>query len=175
MRLAHFITIAGLWLGSIGCDHGLDAAPSGPTGIAGRLTFVGAWPDEVEEVAVAVYQEVPQTLPDFFDLTGADTEVRLGEQSYDFFVSVEADGVYRWVVVAWREKESFWDFSSLLGCYYVAGDTLPTPVVVRRGEVTRNIDITVDFGVLKGETGSDYSVCERALPAELLAARDSGE
>lgn len=174
MRLAHFITIAGLWLGGIGCDHGLDATPPA-TGIAGRLTFVGAWPDEVGEVAVAVYQEVPRELSDFFNLIGADTEVRLGEQSYDFFVSLEADGVYRWVVVAWRKKDSFWDFSSLLGCYYVAGDTLPTPVAVRRGEITRDIDITVDFGILEDETVSDYSVCERALPAELLAARDSGE
>jgi len=176
MRLAAFslATGAALWLAAGGCDHGLEPVPPGPTGIAGRVTFVGAWPEEVGEVAVAVYQEVPQSLEDFFKLTGADTEVLLGTEAYDYFVPVETDGIYRWVIVVWRREESFWDFSSLLGCYYAPGDSLPASVAVRRGEITRGIDIAVDFGILKGETVPGHSICERALPPELVALRGQG-
>ena len=161
-------------LGLAGCDHGLEPVPSGVTGIAGRVTFVGTWPDEVEEVAVAVYREIPRTLADLFDLAGADTEVEIGVRQYDFFVPVGEDGVYRWIVVAWRRKGRFWDFTSLLGCYYAEGDSLPAPVPVRLGEVTRGIDMVADFGVLSGETVPGHSVCERVLPADLLAVRDQG-
>jgi len=171
MRLALYRLIAGavLWLGIGGCDHGLEATPPA-TGIAGRVTFVGTWPEDVEEVAVAVYPEVPQTLADFFTLAGADTQVELGALTYDYFVSIETDGTYRWIVVVWRKKGSFWDFRSLLGCYSLPGEERPRRVDVRSGEVIRGIDIAVDFGVLRGETVSGFSVCERPLPADLLAA-----
>ncbi|MBT4496956.1 MAG: hypothetical protein HOC74_04505 [Gemmatimonadetes bacterium] len=164
-----------LWLLVVGCDHGLEATPPGPTGISGRVTFIGIWPDEVEQVAVAVYREVPQQLEDFFALTGADTEVELGAENYDYFVPIEADGVYQWVVVAWRRKDSFWDFSSLLGCHYLPGEELPGQVAVRRGQVTRDIDIVVDLGILQGEKIPGMDICERVLPAELLAVRDQGD
>ncbi len=117
------------------CDRGLDAGPSGPMGIAGRLTFAGEWPADVGQVAVAVYREVLQELADFFALIGADTEVALRAEAYDYFVPIETEGKYQWVVVAWRLQDSFWDFRLLLGCYHAPGDTLPTAVAVRRGEV----------------------------------------
>ena len=165
------LCIAGALLGlSVGgCDHGLEATPPGPTGIAGRVTFIGAWPSEVGQVAVAVYRDFPAQIEDFFALIGTDTEVELGAAAYDYFVPVDADGIYRWVVVAWRREDGFWDFSSLLGCYYLPGDELPRSVAVGRGQVTRGIDITVDLGVLRGETIAGLSVCERAVPADLLA------
>jgi len=163
-----------LWLSVVSCDHGLQATPPGPTGISGRVSFIGTWPNEVEQVAVAVYRETPQKLEDFFALAGADTEVGLGAANYDYFVPIEADGVYQWVVVAWRRKDSFWDFSSLLGCHYLPGEALPGQVAVSRGQVTRNIDITVDLRILQGETIPGMDVCERVLPAELLAVRDQG-
>lgn len=174
MGAAVWVFIAGAALALVGCDHGLEAVPPGPTGISGRITFVGEWPEEVGQVAVAVYQQVPQRLEDFFALAGFDAEVELGAQTYDYFVPIETDGVYQWVVVAWRRKDSFWDFTSLLGCYSLPGDLLPRPVAVRRGEITRHIDIRVDFGVLRGETVPELAVCERALPAELLGMRSRG-
>jgi hypothetical protein len=166
-----FVFIAGVLLGlsAGGCDHGLEATPPGPTGIAGRVTFVGEWPAEVGQVAVAVYRDFPREIQDFFALTGADTGVELGTKSHDYFVPIVADGVFQWVVVAWRREDSFWDFTSLLGCYYLPGDELPRSVVVTRGDITRGIDITVDFGVLRGETIPGLAVCERAVPADLLA------
>jgi len=160
-------------LGIAGCDHGLEAtleaAASGPTGISGRVTFKGVWLEEVEEVAVAVYRDAPRQYEDFFALAGADIEVEPGAQAYDYFVPVDADGLYRWVVVAWRRKDSFWNFTSLWGCYHLPGDDLPRAVAVRRGQVTRGIDIVVDFGSLVGETVPVDSVCMRILPPELLA------
>ena len=87
-------------------------------------------------------------------------------QSYSYFVSLESEGTYRWVVVAWRRMDAFWNFDSLLGCYHVAGDTLPTPVRVTQGEITREIDIRVDFEVLKDEDAQ--AICLGALPPELL-------
>ena len=169
-RFALFITSVVLALSAGGCDHGLEATPPGPTGIAGRVTFIGAWPPEVGQVAVAVYRDFPAQIEDFFALIGTDTEVELGAATYDYFVPVDTDGIYRWVVVAWRREGGFWDFSSLLGCYYLPGDELPRSVAVGRGQVARGIDITVDLGVLRGETIAGLSVCERAVPADLLAA-----
>ena len=162
-----------LWGLAAACDHGLQAEPEGgPTGIAGRLTFGGPWPPEVGEVAVAVYEDLPDSVADLFALSGFDAQVALGTPEYEYFVPLSRDGVYRWIVVAWRRPDSFWDFNSLLGCYYVEGDTLPTPVPVTMGEVSRGIDIAVDFGVLRGETIPGQAVCRRALPAGL--ARISG-
>jgi hypothetical protein len=157
-----------------GCDHGLEAEPGRETGIAGRLSFAGEWPEEVGQVAVAVYRQVPSALADFFNLRGADTGVVLGARSYDYFVPLEEEGTYEWVIVAWRKRDSFWDFRSLLGCYHAPGDSLPTPVVVRQGQVVRGIDIEVDFTVLGNESAPGLALCGRVLPAELLAGLGLG-
>ena len=164
---------AGLGCWTSACDHGLEAEPEGLTGIAGRVTFVGSWPEEVGQVAVAVYEDLPRTLTDLFNLRGTDTEVELNSRTYDYFVPIERDGLYQWVVVAWRKEDSFWDFTALLGCYHASGDTLPGPVSVRRGEITQGVDITVDFGVLQGETVPGHAVCMRALPVELVEQASS--
>ena len=93
----------------------------------------------------------------------------VGSAAYSYFVPIQSDGVYAWVIVVWRAPGSFWDFRSLLGCYHAVGDTVPTPVPVRRGAVTGGIDITVDLGVLRGETVPDLSLCTSLLPPDLLA------
>ena len=163
----------GLSYWSSACGHGLESRPPGPTGIAGRITFVGTRPDDMEQVAVAVYREIPQTLSDFWSIGGWDTEVEFRAQNYSYFVPLESDGVYRWVVVAWRRKDAFWNFYSLLGCYHDAGDTLPTPVEVTQGEITREIDIRVDFEVLENEAAQ--AICLGALPSELLDELGRGQ
>ncbi|MEW6750726.1 MAG: hypothetical protein AB1505_07080 [Candidatus Latescibacterota bacterium] len=168
--LAQALIAAGL----LACDHGLEEVPSGRTGIAGRVVFAGEWPAGVGQVAVAVYREVPQALADFFALAGADDKVALGAAEYAYFVPLPGDAVYAWVVVAWRAEGAFWDFRSLLGCYHVSGDSLPTPVPVRRGAVTEGIDIAVDLRALRGESLPEQDLCKRALPADLLASRDQG-
>ena len=162
-----------LALGCWACDHGLGPGPEGMTGIAGRLSFAGEWPADVGQVAVAVYEEMPRSVADLFELSGWDTGVEIGSPTYEYFVPIERDGTYRWVVVAWRRSEGFWDFRSLLGCYHAAGDTLPTPVTVLLGQVTGGIDIQVDLRVLRGEEVPGNNICQRGLPPE-LASLDSG-
>jgi len=157
-----------------GCNKGLVEAPAAQPAIVGRLTFAGAWPQEVGQVAVAVYRDVPQSLGDFFAISGWDTEVELGAQSYDYYVPLETAATYRWVVVAWRREDSFWDFSSLLSCYHVVGDTLPTAVEVGEGEVVGGIDIEVDFEVFSRESTPGTSLCERLLPSDLFAELGAG-
>lgn len=152
-----------------GCARGLDAEATGQTGIAGRLHFVGEWPANVGQVAVAVYREPPASLADFFRINGWDTEVALGVESYDYFVPLDGEGVYQWIVVAWRQEDQFWDLTSLLGCYYLPEADRPSPVEVGPGEVVSDIDIEVNFAVLDHETELSTALCERALPAELLA------
>ena len=141
-----------LWLAGLlsGCDHGLDAGSQEGTGLAGRITFIGEWPSEVAEVAVAVYENHPQSLADFLGLSGWDSGVEIGSPTYDYYVSLENEGVYRWVIVAWHSPEGIWDFTSLLGCYHVGSDSLPSPVPVILGQVADGIDITVDFAILRG-------------------------
>lgn len=152
-----------------GCDRGLDVEATGQTGIAGRLHFVGTWPANVGQVAVAVYRQPPASVADFFRINGWDTEVALGAESYDYFVPLDGEGVYQWIIVAWRGEGQFWDFTSLLGCYHLPEADRPSPVKVGPGEIASDIDIEVNFAVLDHETELSTALCERALPAELLA------
>jgi hypothetical protein len=171
--MRHLALLVALWV-QVGCDNGLVEAPPAQPTIEGRLTFVGEWPAEVGQVAVAVYRDMPQTLGDFFSISGWDTEVALGGQSYVYSVPLEGAGSYRWVVVAWRRADSFWDFSSLLSCYHAVGDMLPTPVEVGAGEVVDGIDIEVDFADFSRERIPGTSLCERLLPGDLFAELGAG-
>lgn len=139
-------------------------------GIAGRLHFVGEWPANVGEVAVAVYREPPAALADFFNINGWDTAVELGVESYNYFVPLDGEGVYQWIIVAWRGEGQDWNLlTSLLGCYRLPGADRPTPVEVEPGQITPDIDIEVNFAVLDDENDPSIALCERALPADLLA------
>ena len=152
-----------------GCDRGLEVEAGKQLGIAGRLHFAGEWPANVGQVAVAVYREPPALLADFFRINGWDIEVALGVESYDYFVPLDGEGVYQWIVVAWRQKDQFWDFTSLLGCYHQPGADRPSPVEVAPIEGAADIDIYIDFAVLDDENHPISALCERVLPTELLA------
>ena len=152
-----------------GCDRGLEVEANGQTGIAGRLRFVGEWPANVGQVAVAVYREPPASLADFLRINGWDTEVALGVESYNYFVPLDGEGVYQWIIVAWREEDKFWDFTSLLGCYHLSGADRPASVEVGPRQIAADIDIEINFAVLDHETELSTALCERVLPAELLA------
>ena len=153
----------------LGCDRGLEVEASGQAGIAGRLHFVGEWPADVGQVAVAVYRELPASMADLFRINGWDTEVALGAASYDYFVPLDGAGVYQWIVVAWRKEGQFWDFSSILGCYHLPAADRPSAVEVGPGETVTEVDIEVDFRALEREAELGTALCDRVLPAELLA------
>ena len=149
-----------------GCEigHGLDAGPPDGTGIKGALIFHGEWPPNTADVAVAVYQNLPQTLGDFFKIAGWDTTVTLGTSRFEYYVPLEHPGTYEWVVVAWQPQDGFWDFSSLLGCYHLPGDSMPTPVEVRLGETTKDIEIHAYFDLVRGADLPDRDICTGFLP-----------
>jgi hypothetical protein len=161
----HFLVgLAAFCLIGCGVNHGLDVGPPDGTGIRGALVFHGIWPGETADVAVAVYKKRPQELTDFFDIAGWDTTVTLGASRFEYTVPLEEPGSYEWVVVAWRPQGGFWDFTSLLGCYHVAPDTLPTPVEVRLGETTKNIDIQAHLDLVRGVDLPDREICTGFLP-----------
>ena len=153
----------------ISCNHGLEAEGADPVGISGRVRFVGEWPGDVAQVAVAVFRKPPASLSDFFNISGWDTDVPLGVEDYDFFVPLDGAGNYEWVIVAWRKQDKFWDFSSLLGCYHLPGVDLPAMVEVNPGEIVFGVDIDADFAVLEHVNDPGTSLCERLLSTELLA------
>jgi hypothetical protein len=152
------------FLSACGVGHGLDAGPPDGTGMKGTLIFHGAWPEETADVAVAVYRDRPAALADFFTIAGWDTSVTLGVARYEFTVPIQEAGTYQYVVVAWRPRDGFWNFGSLLGCYHVANDTLPTPVNVSEGETTKNIDIHAYFDLVRGADLPDREICTGFLP-----------
>lgn len=152
----------------VACDHGLEATAPEGAGIAGRVTFVGTWPEGVGQVAVAVYERPPQVPEDFLSIRGWDTSVPVGAEAYDYEVPLAGGGTYRWVVVAWRASDRFWDFTSLMGCFHASGDSLPGAVAVADGRVARGVDITVDFALLTDGHRPGEWVCERGLSTQLL-------
>ena len=161
-------------LAATACDRGLEAEPP-LTGIAGTVTFLGEWPQEIGEVAVAVYRDLPEEVEDLFGLSGTDQGVPLGSRSYDYFVPLAREGTYRWIIVAWRRPEAFWDFTSLLGCYHVEGDSLPGAVEVTPGQVTSGIDLTIDLGVIADPPELGSTPCTAVLPESLIEAAQAGQ
>jgi len=151
-------------LAGCGLGHGLDVGPPDGTGIKGTLIFHGIWPTETADVAVAVYRKRPKKLADFFAIAGWDTTVTIGASRFEYAVSLEEPGTYEWIVVAWRPQNGFWDLYSLLGCYHVAADTLPTPVEVRLGETTKSIDIQAYLDMVRGADHPDRRICTGFLP-----------
>jgi hypothetical protein len=147
---------------------GLDAGPPDGTGIKGTLIFHDEWPGETADVAVAVYRTLPQDVADFFTIAGWDTTVTLGSARYEYHIPMEISEnesqTYEWIVVAWRPKDGFWNFSSLLGCYHVGNDTMPTPVEVISGQTSKNIDIHAYFDLVRGADLPDREICTGFLP-----------
>ena len=157
-----------------GINHGLDVGPPDGTGIKGVLVFSGIWPPETADVAVAVYRNRPKALADFFMIAGWDTTVTIGTARYEYFVPLEEPGTYQWIVVAWRPEGGFWNFNSLLGCYHVGNDSLPTPVEVRLGETTKNIDIQTYLDLVHGADRPEREICTGFLPPLPAGLKPSG-
>lgn len=162
--ISAFCLLCSAFYFSCGIDHGLGLGPPDGTGIKGTLVFQDIWPAETADVAVAVYRTRPKNLADFFNIAGWDTTVSLGVNRFEYFVPLEEPGIYEWIVVAWRPEGGFWNFSSLLGCYHLDNDTLPTPVEVQSGETTKNIDIRAYFALVAGADLPDRHICSDFLP-----------
>jgi len=154
-----------LFLTSCYRGHGLSplVEETNVSGISGRITFIGTWPDSTKEVRVAVLKNYPEGITNSDSLIAfvignlvafSDTIPRFVDH-YDYRLSLNPD-IYAWVLVVWFPDILFYLFGAKeLGAYYGIGygqSKVPTPVTVIPGAVTRDINIIANFANLNRET-----------------------
>lgn len=144
MKTIAIISVIIILIFAAGCkiDHGLEPKQES---ISGEITFLGTWPDSVEEVRAAAYAKIPVTEADFYLIAGFSEPLPLGVSSCGYTVLI-GPGTYEWIIAVWRAKDSFWNLESLIGTYYAPGDTTqPGTVTVGCGQEVEGIDIVADF------------------------------
>lgn len=151
---------------SISCykGHGLDP-PSKTSGIQGRITFLGTWPDSTKEVRVIVMKNYPEGMTDTDSLMQfVLTAILKGElipsepippfvNQYDYQIPLEP-GEYGWVLVAWFPDIPDYFFGvKEIGAYYKnpKQQDLPSPVFVKPEILTGGIDIIAYFEYIHNE------------------------
>jgi hypothetical protein len=138
---------------SCSLDHGLGPSVQG---ISGTVRFIGAWPDSILEIRVAVFENYP--IESFLDLSGYSDPLPAGSDSAVYHVDL-APGTYDFVAVAGRTTDT-WNTGSVLGFYHTEGDPeTPESIHLGSGEHIGGIDITVAFdsagGGAEAGTGAD--------------------
>lgn len=163
-RINLYVAIYALILVSCYKGHGLSPTAQGSdiSGIIGRITFTGTWPDSTKEVRIAVLKRYPRGMTDpdsilSFVITNlaafSDTIPRYIDQ-YDYQLTLEPD-LYAWILVVWFPDIPVYLLGVReLGAYYKdqIQTELPTPVNVIPGLMTEGIDIIADFANLNRET-----------------------
>ena len=143
----------------LSCYKGNGLNPTGggdESGIRGRITFQGDWPDSTKEVRVAVLKNYPdrkiQDKDSIFQFVlsnlvlFSDTIPRFTDH-YDYQLLLKPN-TYAWILVAWFPDTPTYLFDTKeLGAFY--GDQTigmtPTPVEVVSGILTPDINILADF------------------------------
>ena len=131
-----------------GCGHGL--APPGPTGVQGRITFLGTWPSNTDFVAVALFPYEPTADDPVLPLAWQTMDAMPPGSVFDYNLSVPG-GSYGFLVVAWIEQGSnIFDFDSWVILAFHADPEAPSQpgeVVVITGLI-RRIDLTADLNLV---------------------------
>ena len=143
------------------CDKGIAPGepPSGPAGFAGKVTFVGEWPEGITRTHLVVFKNSIQSSSDFFppNLTFIVDSIpyRSTEFTYNSidnnFVPIFKIGEdnYSYVVVAQsKAPEISLDRKDwfVVGVYCINGDqTKPKTLTIYPGEITPDVNIVVDF------------------------------
>lgn len=137
----------------VSCYRGNGMSPPGETsGIEGRITFVGVWPDSTKEVRVAVLKNYPTGMNDpdsllsfvILSLAALGDPLPMFIDHYDYQLALEPED-YAWVLVVWLPDNLFG--IKELGAYYTDPDNqvFPTSIHVAHGVMLGGIDITADF------------------------------
>jgi len=157
--------ILALFLISCYRGHGLSplVEETNVSGISGRVTFIGTWPDSTKEVRVAVLKNYPEGITDPDSLIAfvignlvafSDTIPRFVDH-YDYQLSLNPD-IYAWVMVVWLPDIPFYLLGAKeLGAYYglsYGQSKIPTQVTVIPGATTGNINIIANFANLNRKT-----------------------
>jgi hypothetical protein len=145
------------------CDGGIEPEPlnthAGETGFSGKITFVGNWPQNVKRTHLVVFKELIQDTSDFFppNLTFVVDSVEYGSTEFAYnsidnnFIPLFniTPGTYKYVVVAQSNtpelslRRADW---TVVGVYTTTGDqSQPGVLNIEEGELTEDINITVDF------------------------------
>jgi len=143
MKLKSISMITILLLPFLNCvkDKGVEPETV-QSAIKGEITFTGEWPVEPAEVRIVSSKESPPaSIEDMY----LGVSVPSDQDSYAYTCELEP-GDYRMVGVAWREEGGDWDYSSVCGLYFEAGDSLNpgTVTVPTETSVIENIDMTVN-------------------------------
>ncbi|MFH1940898.1 MAG: hypothetical protein ABIL68_02245 [bacterium] len=146
-----------LLLASCYQGHGLSP-PEETSGIEGRITFIGAWPDSTKEVRIAVLKNFPEGMTDpdsllnfvITNLSSLSDPLPMGIDHHDYQLLLDP-GHYAWVLVVWLPANLFG--IKELGAYYLDPNnlTLPTPITVLAGVLLQGIDIVADFANVHNE------------------------
>ncbi len=148
-------------LAGLSCsDHGLSPAASEPvSGLSGRITFTGAWPDSTKDVVLVVSKKYPEGITDRDGLIAfvlqnflsggiqlCDT-IPANADTYDYHIRLQP-GVYEWVFVIWFPDTPDYLYGvKELGAYYRNPDlqTRPSAVEIIDGVTYDRINISADF------------------------------
>lgn len=136
----------------IACYDGHGLSPPGDvSGIEGRITFIGDWPDSTKEVRLAVLKKYPLGMNDkdsllvfvISNLAALGDPIPMGVDHFDYQLPLEAAD-FDWVLVVWLPDDIFG--IKELGAYYANPDqSIPTPISVPEGVMLEGIDIVADF------------------------------
>jgi hypothetical protein len=146
----------------ISCYQGQGLSPPGNiSGIEGRISFIGAWPDSTKDVWVVVFKNYPEKITDelaliqfVLDNFVDSTAVPLLVNQYEYQMRLDP-GVYGWILVAWFPDIENWFMGvKELGAYYKDPDLeeIPTSFNVESGIMLEGIDIVADFANINRET-----------------------
>ena len=150
MKYLKTLILAALLLFIFNCkkDNGLqpESLEPEPTGISGKVTFVGNWPAGTEYyVAIGVANRYPPQ--DLMDISAYSDPIPINTTEYDYFLEL-SPGTYAAVGAAWASIQDLYN-PIMLGFYSTTpGAADPSPVTVEEGKTTKNINITADFSIL---------------------------
>jgi len=127
--------------------------------IQGTIYFRGTWPEDTEILALGMFPIIPKTAVEFLTIKALDITIPLfREEPYSYRTPV-ASGVYKFIAVFWKGRNtSIFDIRAI-GFYACPGDSLlPLSVAVQPGETKTGVDIVVDFSHLPA--GVPYKTVE---------------
>jgi hypothetical protein len=150
------------------CYNGHGLSPTATelgSGIRGRITFVGTWPDSTKEVMIIVSKKYPKGITSRDSMLAFVAENLLLKniiladtipnfiKDYDYRIPLEP-GKYEWILVAWfPDIPEYIMGVKEIGAYYEnpGRQTLPSTFEVLTGVFIEGFNIVADFQNVKHE------------------------